>query len=91
MFYLLGWTLPMTSHINSFVFPIVAVPMVLWVLARFKFISSGFLVRSKRYAIFASFAIAAVFTPPDVFSQAVTALALIGLYEISIWFVLAAN
>ena len=44
------------------------------------------LLRSaRRYAIVGIFAIAAVFTPPDLFSMISLAVPLVGLYEISIW------
>jgi sec-independent protein translocase protein TatC len=60
-------------------------------MARFRLISSDLLVRLKRYAIFGFFAIAAVFTPPDVLSQLAAALTLVGLYEITIWCMRAAG
>jgi sec-independent protein translocase protein TatC len=47
------------------------------------------LVSARRYMIVAAFAIAAVFTPPDVVSQLMLAIPLCLLYEISlfaIWF-----
>jgi sec-independent protein translocase protein TatC len=81
----------MITHPNNFVLPIIAVPIVLAAMAHFRLISSDMLVRLRRYAIFGFFAIAAVFTPPDALSELVAALALIGLYEISIWCVRAAG
>lgn len=75
----------MIVHPNSFALPIIAVPIAFATMARIKLISSDLLIRLRRYAIFAFFVIAAVFTPPDALSQLVAALALIGLYEVSIW------
>ncbi|KAB2856538.1 MAG: twin-arginine translocase subunit TatC, partial [Sphingopyxis terrae] len=46
-------------------------------------------IGARRYMIVAAFAIAAVFTPPDVMSQLLLAVPLVFLYEISIfaiWF-----
>ena len=47
------------------------------------------LISARRYMIVGAFAIAAVFTPPDVLSQLLLAIPLVLLYEISIvaiWF-----
>ena len=81
----------MITHPHNFALPIIVLPMVLATMARFRLISSDLLVRLRRYAIFGFFAIAAVFTPPDALSELVAALALIGLYEISIWCMQAAG
>ena len=43
------------------------------------------LKKARRYAIVGVFAVAAVLTPPDVFSQLSLAIPLVLLYEISIW------
>jgi sec-independent protein translocase protein TatC len=48
-------------------------------------VSSQGLSSARRYAIVGVFAVAAVVTPPDVFSQLSLAFPLVGLYEISIW------
>ena len=80
----------MITYPNILVLPIIAVPAVLAVMARFGLISDNLLVRLRRYAIFGFFAVAAVFTPPNALSQVIVALALIGLYEISIWCMRAA-
>jgi sec-independent protein translocase protein TatC len=43
------------------------------------------LVEKRRYAIVGVFIVAAVLTPPDVFSQVSLALPLLVLYELSIF------
>jgi sec-independent protein translocase protein TatC len=48
-------------------------------------VSSTGLKKARRYAIVGVFAVAAVLTPPDVFSQLSLAFPLVALYEISIW------
>ena len=81
----------MLAHPNILLVPIIALPVVLVWVAHVGLITADTLIRVRRYAIFGFFAIAAVFTPPDAFSQVILALALIGLYEISIWCVRAAS
>jgi sec-independent protein translocase protein TatC len=60
-------------------------PLVSYILSKIGIITGKMLSQYRRYAIVAIFIIAAVFTPPDVFSQMMMALPLLVLYEISIW------
>ncbi|HMI96732.1 MAG TPA: twin-arginine translocase subunit TatC [Micropepsaceae bacterium] len=60
-------------------------PVLLTLLGRVGIVSSAGLKKARRYAIVGVFAVAAVVTPPDVFSQLSLAFPLVGLYEISIW------
>lgn len=62
-------------------------PVLMGILARAGIIQAEHLVSWRRYAIVIIFAVAAVLTPPDVFSQILLAVPLIGLYEISIFVV----
>ena len=59
-------------------------PVLLSLLGRVGILSAAQLRSFRRYAIVGIFALAAVVTPPDVFSQLSLALPLILLYEISI-------
>jgi sec-independent protein translocase protein TatC len=59
-------------------------PVVSFVLARFGIITPGFLIKNFRYAIVIIFIVAAVLTPPDVFSQTLLAMPLLVLYGLSI-------
>jgi sec-independent protein translocase protein TatC len=59
-------------------------PVLLTLLARVGIVTAAGLASKRRYAIVAVVAVAAVVTPPDVFSQISLAVPLIALYEISI-------
>jgi sec-independent protein translocase protein TatC len=64
-------------------------PVLLMLLERAGIVTRLQLIKSRRYAIVAAFAIAAVLTPPDVWSQFSLAIPLMLLYELSIigiWF-----
>jgi sec-independent protein translocase protein TatC len=59
-------------------------PVLLTLLARVGLVTSEGLKSKRRYAIVIVFLVAAVVTPPDVFSQVSLAVPIIALYEISI-------
>ena len=59
-------------------------PMLAYVLTKIGILTPSFLRRVRRYAIPVIFIIAAVITPPDVVSQFMVAVPMIGLYELSI-------
>jgi len=64
-------------------------PVLLMLLERAGLVTRTQLKRGRRYAVVVSFVVAAVLTPPDVFSQLLLAIPLILLYEfslIAIWF-----
>jgi sec-independent protein translocase protein TatC len=64
-------------------------PVLLMLLERAGLVTRKQLKAGRRYAIVAAFAIAAVMTPPDLWSQFALAIPLILLYEVSIigiWF-----
>ncbi len=61
-------------------------PVLLTLLARAGIVSAQSLRNARKYAIVGVFTLAAVITPPDVFSQIALAIPLCGLYEISIFF-----
>jgi sec-independent protein translocase protein TatC len=59
-------------------------PVVLVILARIGVVDAKTLARQRKYAILLIFIFAAVMTPPDLISQVLMALPLMGLYELSI-------
>ncbi len=62
-------------------------PIVLTLLGKIGIITSEQLRAARKYAIVGVVTIAAIFTPPDPFSQLGLAIPMIGLYELSIWLV----
>lgn len=64
-------------------------PVVLALLARAGIVGAKTLSDSRKYAIVLIFVAAAILTPPDVFSQLLLAVPLMGLYEVSILIVRA--
>jgi sec-independent protein translocase protein TatC len=59
-------------------------PVALTLMARAGLITESTLVKNRKYAIVIIFIVAAILTPPDVFSQTALAVPLLALYEISI-------
>jgi sec-independent protein translocase protein TatC len=59
-------------------------PIVLMILARLGVMQVAWLKRNRRYAVVIIVILAAILTPPDVFSQIGLASILYALYEISI-------
>jgi len=59
-------------------------PILLMLLERTGVVSYDQLTSARRYAIVAAFAIAAIFTPPDILSQFMLAVPIILLYEMSL-------
>ncbi len=59
-------------------------PVFLTLLGRVGLISADFLGRQRKYAIILTFTLAAFLTPPDIISQILLAIPILGLYELSI-------
>ncbi|NVO19669.1 MAG: twin-arginine translocase subunit TatC [Bacteroidetes bacterium] len=80
----------LSSYISTVVNVILSVgatfelPVVIYVLARVGIISPEFLVKNRKYAFVIVLIIAAIITPPDVFSQIIVTIPLWALYEASI-------
>ena len=61
-------------------------PVALFFLAKLGIVTPEFLSRQRRYAIVVAFVLGAVITPTfDPINQAIVALPIIVLYEVSIW------
>ncbi len=59
-------------------------PVVVYVLAKIGIISPEFLKKNRKYSFVIILIVAAIITPPDVFSQMMVTIPLYSLYEISI-------
>jgi sec-independent protein translocase protein TatC len=59
-------------------------PILLLILARIGVINAKMLAQKRRYAILLIFIFAFIISPPDLISQVLMALPLMGLYEVSI-------
>lgn len=60
-------------------------PVVLLVLVRIEMISVASLHELRRFVYFSAFVVGALLTPPDVASQVMMAVPVIGLYELTLW------
>ncbi len=65
-------------------------PLFAMFLARLHLLTPAFMRRNRKYAVLVRFVIAAILTPPDVFSQCMMAAPMLLLYEISIYVAKAA-
>ena len=78
-----------TSFLVSFLLPfgvVFELPVVVYFLTSFGLITPDLLVRHRKVAILFMFIFAAVLTPgPDPISQAMMALPMVVLYQVSIW------
>jgi sec-independent protein translocase protein TatC len=59
-------------------------PVVVYVLAKIGILTPGFLKKNRKYAFIFVLIVAAIITPPDVFSQIIVTIPLWALYEVSI-------
>ena len=60
-------------------------PVVMYFLSRIGIVTPAFLRKYRRHAIIVILIIAAIITPPDIFSQILVTIPLVILYEISIF------
>jgi sec-independent protein translocase protein TatC len=60
-------------------------PLLVYFLPRIGLVSPAFLRKYRRHAIVLLAILAAIITPPDVFSMILVMLPLYGLYELSIF------
>lgn len=80
----------LSSYISTVISVILSVgavfelPVVIFVLAKIGLITPGFLKRNRKYAFIVVLIVAAIITPPDVFSQIIVTIPLWALYEASI-------
>ncbi|HHX74825.1 MAG TPA: twin-arginine translocase subunit TatC [Firmicutes bacterium] len=60
-------------------------PLLFFILGYLGIISAEFLRKYRKYAVLVILLVAALLTPPDVFSQMMLGIPLYGLYEVGIW------
>jgi sec-independent protein translocase protein TatC len=63
------------------------IPVAILILGRIGILSSSHLRKYRRHAIFITLVIAAVLTPPDVFSMMIMSVPLYILYELCVWII----
>lgn len=59
-------------------------PLIVFFLTKIGIVTPAFLKRNRKYTLIILLIIAAIITPPDVFSQILVTIPLMGLYELSI-------
>ncbi|MBU2558331.1 MAG: twin-arginine translocase subunit TatC [Bacteroidetes bacterium] len=78
------------SYIGTVVSVIFAVglvfelPILIYFLSKVGLITPGFMRKNRKYTLVILLAVSAIITPPDVFSQILVCIPLMGLYELSI-------
>lgn len=60
-------------------------PLVIYFLTKIGIVTPEFLKKNRKYTLVILLIVAAVITPPDVFSQILVCIPLMGLYELSIF------
>ncbi len=80
--------------INSYVNTVVSVtfavgivfelPLIIYFLSKMGLVTPAFLKKNRKYMLVILLIISAIITPPDVFSQILVCIPLMGLYELSI-------
>jgi sec-independent protein translocase protein TatC len=60
-------------------------PLVVVLLTKLGILTPQMLSKNRKYVIVVSFLVAAILTPPDVFTQVLMAVPLLALFEVSIW------
>jgi sec-independent protein translocase protein TatC len=80
----------LTSYISTFISMnfamglVFELPILIYFLARLGIVTADFLKRNRKYTLVILLIIAAIITPPDVFSQILVTIPLVALYEASI-------
>lgn len=80
----------LTSYISTVTTTILSVgvvfelPVIVYLLAKIGIVTPAYLKKNRKYSLVIILIIAAIITPPDVFSQTIVTIPLYSLYEISI-------
>lgn len=83
-------TITLNSYINTVVSLslwtglVFELPIIVFFLTKIGVLTPAFMRKSRKYVLVLLLTIAAIITPPDVFSQILVTIPLLGLYELSI-------
>jgi sec-independent protein translocase protein TatC len=83
-------TITLSSYISTFVSTtlgsgiVFELPVFVYFFTKVGLLTPSFLRRNRKYTFIILLTVAAIITPPDVFSQLIATLPLVGLYEVSI-------
>lgn len=84
-------TITLSSYISTVVSVTVAcgivfeLPIIVFFLTKVGILTPAFMKRNRKYVLVILLTIAAIITPPDVFSQILVTIPLMGLYEFSLF------
>jgi sec-independent protein translocase protein TatC len=84
-------TITLSSYISTVVSVTMAcglvfeLPIIVFFLTKVGILTPAFMKRNRKYVLVILLTIAAIITPPDVFSQILVTIPLIGLYEFSLF------
>jgi sec-independent protein translocase protein TatC len=84
-------TITLSSYISTVVSVTVAcgivfeLPIIVFFLTKVGILTPSFMKKNRKYVLIILLTIAAIITPPDVFSQILVTIPLMGLYEFSLF------
>jgi len=84
-------TISLSSYISTVVSVTFAVglvfelPILVYFLSKIGILTPAFMKKNRKYMLVILLIVSAIITPPDIFSQIMVVIPLMGLYEISIW------
>jgi sec-independent protein translocase protein TatC len=84
-------TISLGSYISTVVSVTFAVglvfelPILVYFLSKIGVLTPQFMKKNRKYMLVILLVISAIITPPDIFSQIMVVIPLMGLYEVSIW------
>jgi sec-independent protein translocase protein TatC len=85
---------PNQIHLNSYISTVISVtiavgivfelPILVFFLTKVGFITPAFMKKNRKIMLIIVLVLSAIITPPDIFSQILVCIPLVGLYELSI-------
>lgn len=83
-------TISFSSYLNFVISVLLAfgvvfeLPIIMYLITRLGLLKVEFFTKNRKYMVLVIFVVAAILTPPDVVSQVLLALPMLGLYEVGI-------